>query len=516
MATPSEKLAAALEELKSLQDKGVVAIKSEMLSRTNRERLIKRRFIEEVYKGWYVAIAPNSTPGSTVGWYSNYWGFCSQNLRDRFGEEWSVTAEQSIQLHAGNTSIPQELLVRNENTSFVKIQFPHSTTLVLLKATVPKTNDREKLNGINVYKLPLALVQSSEVMYKTNPIDMITALSLIKGSSELLEHLLEDGKSVVAGRLAGAFRKISRDSIADDIVKSMKAADYQVREYDPFEINIPKLTYQRPRSPYEQRIKTMWMSMREKIIEVFPSSPGLPESATEYIASVKDLFLTDAYHSLSIEKYTVTPELIDKIRSGVWNPDTDENDINQRNAMAAKGYWEAFQSILISLEKILKGENAGLVADNDHGDWYRELFSPSISAGILKPMDLAGYRNKQVFLDGSFHTPLNNEAVRDTMPTLFELLQGEPEASVRAVLGHFIFVYIHPYIDGNGRLGRFMMNLMLASGGYPWTVIPVEYRREYMSSLEKASVESNIKPFANFIANLVNKGLQGTPIAKVS
>jgi Fic family protein len=44
--------------------------------------------------------------------------------------------------------------------------------------------------------------------------------------------------------------------------------------------------------------------------------------------------------------------------------------------------------------------------------------------------------------------------------------------SVRVVLGHFVFVYIHPYIDGNGRMGRFLMNLMLASGGYPWAVIP--------------------------------------------
>jgi hypothetical protein len=50
------------------------------------------------------------------------------------------------------------------------------------------------------------------------------------------------------------------------------------------------------------------------------------------------------------------------------------------------------------------------------------------------------------------------------------LLHQEDEASVRGVLGHFMFVYIHPYMDGNGRMGRFLMNLMLASGGYPWTI----------------------------------------------
>jgi Fic family protein len=51
------------------------------------------------------------------------------------------------------------------------------------------------------------------------------------------------------------------------------------------------------------------------------------------------------------------------------------------------------------------------------------------------------------------------------MPVLFEMLEAETAPQVRAVLGHFFFVYIHPYTDGNGRLGRFLMNLMLASAG---------------------------------------------------
>ena len=73
---------------------------------------------------------------------------------------------------------------------------------------------------------------------------------------------------------------------------------------------------------------------------------------------------------------------------------------------------------------------------------------------------------------------------------------------MRVVLGHFFFVYIHPYMDGNGRMGRFLMNLMMASGGYPWTVVPVERRDEYMASLEAASVNQDIVPFARFIADL--------------
>jgi Fic family protein len=108
--------------------------------------------------------------------------------------------------------------------------------------------------------------------------------------------------------------------------------------------------------------------------------------------------------------------------------------------------------------------------------------------------------------------PLNREAVWDAMPALFDLLREELDPAVRVALGHFIFVYIHPYMDGNGRIGRFLMNLMLASGGYPWTVIPVQDRKTYMEALEEASVVENIVPFADFLEGLVKRGLAGEPL----
>jgi Fic family protein len=94
------------------------------------------------------------------------------------------------------------------------------------------------------------------------------------------------------------------------------------------------------------------------------------------------------------------------------------------------------------------------------------------------------------------------------MPVLFELIEAEQVPAVRAVLGHFVFVYIHPYMDGNGRIGRFLMNLMLASSGYIWTVIPVEQRAQYMMALEQASSTGDIAPFAALISRLTNEQKQ--------
>lgn len=155
------------------------------------------------------------------------------------------------------------------------------------------------------------------------------------------------------------------------------------------------------------------------------------------------------------------------------------------------------------------------MADHDHATWYRELFGPSVTAGIVNTVDLAGYRTGPVFLRRSMHVPPPREAVRDCMPALFDLLKEEAEPSVRVVLGHFVFVYIHPYMDGNGRTGRFLMNVMLASGGYPWTIVPLEQRDDYMAALESASVGQNIQSFAELMGRLVQDGLEGKSVPRV-
>jgi Fic family protein len=91
------------------------------------------------------------------------------------------------------------------------------------------------------------------------------------------------------------------------------------------------------------------------------------------------------------------------------------------------------------------------------------------------------------------------------MPAFFDLLAQEPEPAVRAVLGHWLFGYIHPYPDGNGRMARFLMNAMLASGGYPWTIVRIGDRDTYLGGLDRASIDSDVSPFARFIAKCVKQ-----------
>lgn len=58
------------------------------------------------------------------------------------------------------------------------------------------------------------------------------------------------------------------------------------------------------------------------------------------------------------------------------------------------------------------------------------------------------------------------------------------------------------------------MNLMLAAGGYPWTVVPLEARDIYMAALEAASGRQDIVPLTRFLSRLVTQGRGGVPEAK--
>ncbi|MCH8250749.1 MAG: Fic family protein [Proteobacteria bacterium] len=515
MASPSEKLAASLEALKALQDKGIVAIRSRDLSRTHRERLLKTGFLQEVMKGWYVPSGPEEQAGDSTAWYASFWDFSAGYLNGRFGKEWCLSAEQSLFLHAGNRTVPQQLLVRAPKGGNKPTRLPHNTSLLDMRVALPARTHRHELQGLRTYSLPAALVFTGPGLFRQNATDARAALAMVQDASDVLAILLEGGHSTIAGRLAGAFRNIGRDKVADDIINTMKRTGYDVRETDPFEELAPFEVIGREPSPYVTRIRLMWYAMREHVMENFPGAPERIGDIDAYVKRVREVYVTDAYHSLSIEGYRVNAALIERVRTGAWHPDDNGEDREQRDAMAARGYHEAFEAVIQSVRKVLAGENPGEVADNDHSTWYRELFAPSVTAGIVSAGDLAGYRNGPVHIRKSMHTPPSREAVRDTMPLLFELLREESNPAVRIVLGHFVFVYIHPYIDGNGRMGRFLMNVMLAASGYPWTIIPVERRDEYMQALEAASVEQDIEPFTEFIATLVRDGLEGKPGPRV-
>ena len=504
MASPNEKLAASLARLQELQKDGRRVFRSKELTRIHRERLLKLGFLREVIKGWLISAGPESDQGDSTSWYASFWEFCAGYCNSRFGDSWYLSPEQSILLHSENTVIPVQLVVYSPKGTNNSIELLFNTSIYDLnhKQTL-KRNDLTILEDLRLFSPEAALIKVPETFFTRYPVEAQVVLWGIRDVSDVLGRLLDGGHSVVAGRLAGAFRSVGRSDFADEILSSMKAAGYDIRETNPF---APRQTFAKVNktvAPIIKRLQTIWETFRSKVIDVFPESPGTTEDRRSYLNFINEIYISDAYHSLSIEGYRVSPELIERVRSGEWDPDNNQFDRRSNDALAARGYWQAFQLVREAAARVFEGENAGAVVREEHRKWYRELLQPGVASGLIEPSVLAGYRNDAVFLRGSRHVPPRWEAVRDAMPVFFDLIEAEPEPSVRAVLGHWMFAYIHPYLDGNGRMARFLMNVMLASGGERWIVIRVEDRNLYMSALESASIDMDIQPFAEFIAERV-------------
>ncbi|MBO0563414.1 Fic family protein [Clostridium botulinum] len=120
------------------------------------------------------------------------------------------------------------------------------------------------------------------------------------------------------------------------------------------------------------------------------------------------------------------------------------------------------------------------------------------------------YRSVNVLISGSNHRPPEHFLVSQNMEELIKWYNENKDNlhPVRlAAEFHHKFTFIHPFIDGNGRCGRLLMNLILMRFGYPMTVIKIQDRSEYMSALEKASVENDLTDFINIIAEAVSSSL---------
>jgi hypothetical protein len=509
MPSPNEKLAESLDELKALQEGNRRVFRSDDLSRVHRERLVENGFLQEVMKGWLISSSPDARAGESTPWHASFWEFCARYCDERFGDQWHLSPEQSVFLHGERTVIPDQLVVHSPKATNNDINLLFGTTLYDLKvAEMPATAALTVRDGLRLFSPAAALVRVPESFFQLYPIETQVVMASLADASDLLRLLLNGGHSAKAGYLAKAFRQTGRSDFADEILRAMKGAGYDVRESSPFEAGHIFRRPRRPVAPIVGRIEMLWESMRGKVLAVFPKPPGLPPDNETYLRYVNEIYRTDAYHSLSIEGYSVTHALVERVRQGGWDPEHDAGDRRNRDALAARGYWQAFQLVKKEVEKVIAGENPAALARTVHNDWYRELFLPSVTAGLVEAGSLAGYRNIPVYLRGSRYVPPRWEAVRDAMPALFDLLEKEPEPSVRAVLGHWLFGYIHPYPDGNGRMARFLMNIMLASGGYPWTVIRIRDRKSYLSALDRASIEMEIHPFITFIVRRVQWHLE--------
>ncbi|MHC8965649.1 Fic family protein [Priestia aryabhattai] len=132
---------------------------------------------------------------------------------------------------------------------------------------------------------------------------------------------------------------------------------------------------------------------------------------------------------------------------------------------------------------------------------------------VLKGIDdeYAGvYRDQQVFIAGAKHTPPAPYLIKEQMEQLIKWYENEAQKLhpvERGAMLHAIFVGIHPFIDGNGRTSRLLLNLELMKAGFPAVVIKVENRLAYYEALDKSHTTKNYQDFIQLIVKEVEDSL---------
>jgi len=141
-----------------------------------------------------------------------------------------------------------------------------------------------------------------------------------------------------------------------------------------------------------------------------------------------------------------------------------------------------------------------------------ELFVRTLHQLVVQETDKewAGkYRNSDVVIGGAIHTPPDALNVPNLMTGLMKWLKDNRRKMhpiELAAFFHHKLVYIHPFFDGNGRIARLAMNLLLMQKGYPLVVILKNDRKKYYQVLAKAD-KGNYIPLVRFIAQAVERTL---------
>ncbi len=126
----------------------------------------------------------------------------------------------------------------------------------------------------------------------------------------------------------------------------------------------------------------------------------------------------------------------------------------------------------------------------------------------IDPHNAGFYRRHRVRISGTNFTPPKPSLIPDMIQKLYEMLNatgGEPIQ--RAAMIHMEFVNIHPFIDGNGRCARLLMNLYLMRSGLVPVIIQNRDRKRYIDHIVASQTRGDHMPFINFVARCLDRSL---------
>lgn len=202
---------------------------------------------------------------------------------------------------------------------------------------------------------------------------------------------------------------------------------------------------------------------------------------TLQFASISNDFLVDfIFNSISLDTAIVTPEDVEAIIDG------NVEGLNPRVVSLVNNYLESF---LYAITLASKKEPFN---ENDLKDLHEKVVNGFANGGL--------YRNVDISIRGSNHTPPSFIKVYDRMKKYFDTINDDNnDLYYNIAFSHLQLMKIHPFLDGNGRLARIVLNYMLLKNGLKPVIINYSDREKYFDLLEEFKVNKNIDPFITFL-----------------
>ena len=208
-------------------------------------------------------------------------------------------------------------------------------------------------------------------------------------------------------------------------------------------------------------------SKLEKIKENFQKEwKRIPESAKE--RELEEISIAFTYNTNAIEGSTITLPETREILQDKMAPKKPLRDIKETELHA-----KVFLEMLVKKEKIMRELMIR---------WHKEIFGET-------KHDIAGVFRNYLIRVGSYVAP-DWQDVKKLMNELIEFINKSNMNSVElAARAHYRFEKTHPFGDGNGRIGRILMNHILWHASYPMLIIEYKKRKSYYKALEKDEEE---------------------------
>lgn len=484
-----------------------VVSSAEMGGQRQREFLAKEKFIHPVTKGYWLLKRPEDQIEEV--WPLLYWEIVDSIL-SRF-ENWSIRGKSALMLHNGDQAAIKHLLVRTKEKTNRKLRLPRQFDISLMHDA---DFDRRLVKKIDVAGRKLPVDIPEKILINVSKLEPSRETkSFIAGTAfdaRTLEAIYaKSPKPIVFKKLVGLAKNAGRLDLATILEQIIdRHTHYKVGRREIIEAPVAG---QKP-----VILTPAWVIRQEEQFNEFEEI--LSKHLKLQVGRLKKYPLDhldqqaredkkyDTYHSTTLEGYRISPEEVDALLSGAIPKKAKgrggEYLEKIKNRTAILGYSAAFDFILGKIQADFSQPMAteGLVKDT-----YYRLFKPSADAGITDYLSLTNYRDAPAFIRGTSHVPPAYAKLPELVASYEASVSKIKTPVIKAILAHYFFVTVHPYVDGNGRTARLLMNYLLLTSGYPWITIRVDQRVEYFEALKKGQLERDILPFGKFVVQMLTK-----------